>query len=129
MQAPLSMIRAALAIAAFALSTAALAHPKLLSSTPADKAELTGAPPKIELNFSESLVTQFSAAKLVMVGMPDMADHPPMKMAAKVSGSDDPKTMIITPAQPLPPGSYKVEWRAVSSDTHPVTGNVSFSVK
>ncbi len=129
MQAPLSMIRATFAVAAFAVSAAALAHPKLLSSTPADKAELTGAPPKIELNFSESLVTQFSAAKLVMVGMPGMADHAPMKMAASVSGGGDPKTMVITPSQPLPPGSYRVEWRAVSSDTHPVNGNISFSVK
>ncbi|WP_197282352.1 copper resistance protein CopC, partial [Pseudomonas lini] len=26
-------------------------------------------------------------------------------------------------------GTYKVEWRAVSSDTHPITGNFSFKVK
>ncbi|PFN94046.1 copper resistance protein CopC, partial [Bacillus sp. AFS076308] len=24
---------------------------------------------------------------------------------------------------------YKVDWRAVSSDTHPITGNVTFKVK
>lgn len=73
-------------------------------------------------------MTQFSGAKLVMTEMPGMA-HSPMPMKAKVSGGSDPKTMVITPLSPLPTGSYKVEWRAVSSDTHPITGNVTFKVK
>ncbi|AXI62486.1 copper resistance protein CopC [Pseudomonas kribbensis] len=109
------------------LSTLAQAHPKLLSSTPAEGAD--GAPPeKIELHFSENLMTQFSGAKLVMTEMPGMA-HSPMPMKAKVSAGSDPKTMFITPLAPLPAGTYKVEWRAVSSDTHPITGNVTFKVK
>ena len=109
------------------LSTLAQAHPKLLSSTPAEGAD--GAPPeKIELRFSENLMTQFSGAKLVMTEMPGMA-HSPMPMKAKVSAGSDPKTMLITPLSPLPAGTYKVEWRAVSSDTHPITGNVTFKVK
>lgn len=109
------------------MSALAQAHPKLLSSTPAESAE-GAAPSKIELHFSENLVTQFSGAKLVMTEMPGMA-HSPMPMKAKVSGGNDPKTMVITPLSPLPTGSYKVEWRAVSSDTHPITGNVTFKVK
>ncbi|MDZ5436654.1 copper homeostasis periplasmic binding protein CopC [Pseudomonas fluorescens] len=109
------------------LSALAQAHPKLLSSTPAEGAE-GAAPGTIELHFSENLVTQFSGAKLVMTEMPGMA-HAPMPMKAKVSGASDPKTMLITPASPLPAGTYKVEWRAVSSDTHPITGNVTFKVK
>ncbi|WP_095196905.1 copper homeostasis periplasmic binding protein CopC [Pseudomonas sp. Irchel 3A7] len=109
------------------LSALAQAHPKLLSSTPAEGTE-GAAPGTIELHFSENLVTQFSGAKLVMTEMPGMA-HAPMPMKAKVSGASDPKTMLITPASPLPAGTYKVEWRAVSSDTHPITGNVTFKVK
>ncbi|BDB28183.1 copper resistance protein C [Cupriavidus sp. TA19] len=116
------------AVAAALASSAALAHPKLVTSSPADKAEVA-APQKIELTFSEDLVTQFSAANLVMTGMPGMASHAPMKMAARVSASSDPKAMVITPSQPLPAGSYRVDWRAVSADTHPVTGNFSFTVK
>ncbi|WP_427308084.1 copper homeostasis periplasmic binding protein CopC [Cupriavidus sp. H39] len=122
------LIHALLAATAALASSLAFAHPKLVSSAPADKAEVP-APQKIELRFSETLVTQFSGANLVMTGMPGMADHAPMKMAVKVSGSDDPKTMVITPTQPLPPGSYRVDWRAVSSDTHPVNGNLAFTVK
>ncbi|MGP6429020.1 copper homeostasis periplasmic binding protein CopC [Pseudomonas paraglycinae] len=109
------------------LSTLAQAHPKLLSSTPAEGTD-GAAPGKIELRFSEDLLTQFSGAKLVMTEMPGMA-HSPMPMKAKVSAGSDPKTMLVTPLAPLPAGTYKVEWRAVSSDTHPITGNVTFKVK
>lgn len=109
------------------LSTLAQAHPKLLSSTPTEGAD-GAAPGKIELRFSEDLLTQFSGAKLVMTEMPGMS-HSPMPMKAKVSAGSDPKTMLVTPLAPLPAGSYKVEWRAVSSDTHPITGNVTFKVK
>ncbi|WP_445177662.1 copper homeostasis periplasmic binding protein CopC [Pseudomonas sp. McL0111] len=109
------------------LSTLAQAHPKLLSSTPAEGVE-GAAPEKIELHFSENLTTQFSGAKLVMTEMPGMA-HSPMPMKAKVSAGSDPKSMLITPLAPLPAGTYKVEWRAVSADTHPITGNVTFKVK
>lgn len=105
----------------------AQAHPKLLSSAPAEGNE-GPAPAKIELRFSENLVTQFSGAKLVMTAMPGMA-HAPMAVKAAVSGGSDPKTMVITPASPLTAGTYKVDWRAVSSDTHPITGSVTFKVK
>lgn len=108
-------------------STLAQAHPKLVSSTPSEGSEGVS-PEKIELHFSENLVTQFSGAKLVMTAMPGM-QHPPMAVKAAVSGGGDPKTMVITPTSPLTPGSYKVDWRAVSSDTHPITGSVTFKVK
>ncbi|MBV4457612.1 MULTISPECIES: copper homeostasis periplasmic binding protein CopC [Pseudomonas] len=109
------------------LSAQVLAHPKLLSSTPAEGAD-GAAPEKIELRFSEPLTTQFSGAKLVMTEMPGMA-HSPMPMKARISAGSDPKTMLVTPLAPLPAGTYQVQWRAVSSDTHPITGNVTFKVK
>ncbi|CAI8875046.1 MULTISPECIES: copper homeostasis periplasmic binding protein CopC [unclassified Pseudomonas] len=109
------------------LSAVTQAHPKLLSSNPSDGATVTS-PAKIELSFSEKLTTQFSGAKLIMTEMPGMSSHSPMGIKATVAGSADPKMMVITPAAPLPPGTYKVEWRAVSSDTHPITGAVTFTV-
>ena len=115
-------------IAAGLFAASAFAHPALLSSTPADKSQVA-APAAVELKFSETLVPQFSAAKLVMTGMPGMANHGAMAVAAGVAGASDGKTMVITPAQPLQPGTYRVEWRAVSSDTHPVTGSIGFEVK
>ena len=109
------------------LSAVAQAHPKLVSSTPAEGAN-GPAPAKIELHFSENLVTQFSGAKLVMTEMPGMS-HSPMGVKASVAGGNDPKTMVVTPASPLTTGTYRVEWRAVSSDTHPIIGAVTFKVK
>ncbi|WP_105582791.1 MULTISPECIES: copper homeostasis periplasmic binding protein CopC [Cronobacter] len=117
-----------LAIAASGAAFGAQAHPELVSSVPADKARVSP-PAKVELHFTETLVTKFSGARLVMTAMPGMSSHAPMPVAVKVSTGSDPKTMIITPTKPLPVGTYMVEWRAVSSDTHPRTGNVSFSVK
>lgn len=128
MSMPRVLSKAAVVICGALLATAALAHPKLVSSTPADKSEVT-APTSIELKFSETLVPQFSAASLVMTGMPGMASHSPMKVNVSVSAGGDGKTMVITPGQPLAPGSYRVEWRAVSTDTHTVNGNFSFQVK
>ena len=122
-----TLITVAALSASLLLSAGAHAHPKLLSSTPAEGATVT-APAKIELNFSEKLTTQFSGAKLLMTEMAGMA-HAPMPVKAKVSGGSDPKTMLITPTAPLVAGTYKVEWRAVSSDTHPITGSVTFKVK
>lgn len=109
------------------LSGPSWAHPKLMSSLPAAGAS-GPAPETIELHFSENLLTQFSGAKLIMTAMPGMA-HSPMPIKASVSGSSDPKVMLIKPAAPLPAGTYRVDWRAVSSDTHPITGDVVFSVR
>lgn len=118
---------ATLVAAGMLMSALAQAHPKLVSSTPAEGSE-GAAPAKIELHFSENLVTQFSGAKLAMTAMPGM-EHAPMAVKAAVSSGSDPKTMVITPASPLTAGTYKVDWRAVSSDTHPITGSVTFKVK
>ncbi|SVJ77797.1 copper resistant protein PcoD [Klebsiella pneumoniae] len=99
----------------------AMAHPELKSSVPqADSA--VAAPEKIQLNFSENLTVKFSGAKLTMTGMKGMSSHSPMPVAAKVAPGADPKSMVIIPREPLPAGTYRVDWRAVSSDTHPITG-------
>jgi methionine-rich copper-binding protein CopC len=38
------------------------------------------------------------------------------------------KQLLVPVQEQLPPGDYKVEWHAVSDDTHRVKGNYSFSV-
>ncbi len=120
--------RITFAAAAMFLAASAFAHPELLSSTPADKSE-GAAPATIELKFSETLNKKFSGATLTMTEMPGMADHGAMKITAAVAGGSDDKTMVITPAKPLVAGTYRVDWRAVSADTHPIKGSISFQVK
>ena len=40
----------------------------------------------------------------------------------------DKKTLIVTPTVPLSAGEYKVEWHAVSVDTHKSEGAYQFKV-
>jgi len=124
----LATFRAArLGVAAVAVlaTSLAFAHPKLLSTNPADRSA-SAAPTLIELHFSEKLVAQFSDATLTMTGAPG---NGPTKIAAKASTTADGKALTLSPAQPLTPGAYRVEWHAVAADTHRVSGNFAFQVK
>ncbi|URX61832.1 copper homeostasis periplasmic binding protein CopC [Luteibacter anthropi] len=123
-----SLSLALLAVPAFFASAAAFAHPKLVSSTPADKAEVS-APATVELTFSETLMPQMSGADVVITSMPGMPGMGAMKVGARASVSDDAKTLIVTPLRPLAPGAYRVDWHVVSTDTHAVKGTLTFSVK
>jgi len=124
----LSLLLAAPLIA-MALPTAAFAHPKLLSSTPA--AGSTAAKPKeIKLVFSERLVAQFSGIDLTMTSMPGMAKHAPMKISGFTTAvAADGKTLVASLPRPLPAGSYTLKWHAVAADTHRIAGEISFAVK
>ena len=109
--------------------TAAQAHPKLVSATPAANATVARTA-KIELHFSEALVSQFSGVDLVMTDMPGMKMNSPMKMnGVAVAVGPDGKTLVATLKTPLPAGSYKLDWHAVSADTHRINGSYTFQVK
>lgn len=117
-----------LTAAAFVMATPALAHPKLMSATPAPNS-IAAAPARLQLVFSEALVDKFSGVDLVMTDMPGMKMSAPMKMQLTTALSPDGKTMIVSLAKPLPRGAYKLDWHAVSNDTHRVQGSYTFKVK
>lgn len=122
---------AASALAALALvaSPAALAHAKLLSSSPAADAKVSNVK-TLSLTFSEGLVEKLSGVDLVMTGMPGMANHSPMKVSGfKSALAADGKTLTLTLPRALPAGSYTLTWHAVTADTHRIEGNYAFSVK
>ena len=124
-----ALIGSAVAAAALAMATPALAHPKLVASNPAANA-IVAKPAKLELRFSEKLVGQFSSVDLVMTSMPGMANHGPMKInGLATSVGTDGKTLVVKLKQPLAAGTYKLDWHAVSADTHRVNGSYSFRVK
>jgi methionine-rich copper-binding protein CopC len=114
----------ALAISAV-VAAPAMAHPKLLSSTPAVGA--TVAPLKqISMTFSEGLVAAVSGAELIM----DMPGAAPMKMSSmKTSIDKDGKTFLATLPKALPAGTYTLNWHVVSTDTHRVEGKLPFTIK
>ncbi|CCA93214.1 MULTISPECIES: copper homeostasis periplasmic binding protein CopC [Novosphingobium] len=125
---PVRTLLAAFGLATALISgTAAQAHPKLVSSTPAADATVER-PARIELRFNETLVNQFSGIDLVMTDMPGMK-MPPMKIAVDTSVGADGKTLVAVPKSALHTGTYKLDWHAVTADTHRVNGTFNFKVK
>ncbi len=59
-----------------------------------------------------------------------MKDHTGRVIATGKAATDPAnKKMLVVPLkEQLPPGDYKVEWHAVSDDTHRVKGSYSFMV-
>lgn len=110
-----------------AAASAANAHPKLVSTTPAPNATVAK-PARLELRFSEKLMPKFSGADLMMTGMKGMK-HAPMKVASATTVAADGRTLVIAPKSPLGAGTYSVAWHVVSADTHRITGNYAFAVK
>jgi methionine-rich copper-binding protein CopC len=108
-------------IVASLLGGTAYAHPALQSAEPAPGAA-TSSPTQIKITFNESVIPQFSGAEVK-----DQTG----KVIATGKAATDPtnKKQLLVPVQEqLPPGDYKVEWHAVSDDTHRVKGSYSFSV-
>jgi methionine-rich copper-binding protein CopC len=120
---PLNRRAIALA-AAFALANligsfgGAWAHTDLERSNPPAGRTVRTAPKEVSLWFTESLEPAFSSVE-VTNSDGERVDQG----GTEVSGS----TMRIG-LKALPPGSYRVHWRAISSDTHKVEGNFTFKV-
>lgn len=112
---------AVVGIALLLCASAAHAHPQLQSAEPA--AGATAASPKqIRIIFNEAVIPQFSGA--------DVRD-PSGKLIPTSKSETDPankKILIVPVSQELAPGEYKVDWHAVSDDTHRVKGSYTFSV-
>jgi methionine-rich copper-binding protein CopC len=99
----------------------ALAHAQFRSATPAAGSRAQTAPAEVVVNFSESLEGAFST-----LVVRDAAGKRVDKADSHVEG--DNKTTMRVSLPPLEPGTYTVDWRAVSTDTHPVNGSFTFRV-
>lgn len=113
-------------LAVLAIPTAAFAHPRLVSSTPAQEATVSK-PSKLALNFSETLVGPLTGIELTMIEMPGMANHKPMPVKGfktEIKG----KTLTATLPRPLPAGTYLLKWHAVAADQHRIEGSFTFKV-
>ncbi|CCW17883.1 Copper resistance protein CopC [Sphingobium indicum BiD32] len=122
-------LTAAIALSIAILPGTALAHSKLLSSSPAANATVAK-PTKLTLTFSEKFLGPLSGIDLVMTGMPGMSDHAPMPIKGfKTVVAPDGKTMIVTLPRALPAGSYDLKWHIVGADQHKMEGGYSFKVK
>jgi methionine-rich copper-binding protein CopC len=110
------------------LSATVEAHPRLTASNPADGAVVRNVR-SIQLQFSEALAPAFSGGELVMTGMPGMSGHQPMAVAVRSAVTNTGTRLVLTSVARLRPGTYRVNWHAVSRDTHRVTGGFGFEVR
>lgn len=108
-------------IAASLTAGVAYAHPELQSAEPA-AGKASPAPKQIRILFNESVIPQFSGIEL--------KDQSGKAIATGKTTTDptNKKLMIVPLKDQLAPGDYKVEWHAVSDDTHKVKGSYSFGV-
>jgi methionine-rich copper-binding protein CopC len=110
--------RIVLALALAGLSSPALAHAFLEKAEPAAGEKLRVAPARIELHFSEALEPAFSGIAVANVAGVDMSAG-----SAAANGAE-----MNLPLKTLKPGRYRVNWRAVSVDTHRTEGKYDFLV-
>ncbi len=98
-----------------------LLHATLLRSTPAADARLAKTPETIRLVFSEAVVAELS--RIALTRPSGRFRHLPLNL--------DPRDtrILIGKVPPLSPGVYRVTWRVLSADGHPVAGSFSFSVE
>lgn len=99
----------------------AAAHDTLVSSAPAAQEQLVTPPTEVTLTFSADVVEVGSAvlvtdAELGTAG----TDH---AVGLTIEGRD-----VVVPLDALADGHYDVRWRVVSSDGHPISGVIPFSV-
>jgi methionine-rich copper-binding protein CopC len=99
----------------------ASAHAQLVRAEPTAGGNVGKAPSEVTLHFNERLESAFSS-----VVVRDAAG----KRVDKGNGAVDKKDhKVIRVSLPdLEPGVYKVEWRAVSADTHRINGDFTFKV-
>jgi copper transport protein len=102
------------------LSPAAFAHAKLVRSQPKAKETLASIPRVIELWFSEPLESGLNT-----IEVKDSSGKRVDK--GEITLAEENKKAVVSLAE-LAPGSYTVNWKALSADQHPMRGTFTFTV-
>jgi copper resistance protein C len=113
---------ASIAVAALLLAPlAARAHAFLDHSDPAVGSTIPTSPAVIHLWFTQQLEPVFTS-----VTVTDKSGAPVNDGPAQIDPGN--KFELDVKMKPLDPGTYKVEWHALSVDTHRTQGDFSFHV-
>ena len=105
----------------FVLPGGALAHAELLSTNPTAGAVLDESPGAITLTFSEPVEINLGGIRLF-----DGSGNPVDVGATKHPDGHD--SQVAVEIGELARGSYVVDWRVVSADSHPVQGAFTFQI-
>jgi methionine-rich copper-binding protein CopC len=97
----------------------AAAHAGLVSSDPANGSLLTTAPSQVTLTFNEDLLE-------TMVNV-SVLDANNAVISADVAEAAGPTVIVGWPSQATD-GTYRLAYRVVSADGHPVTGEIEFTI-
>ena len=103
-----------------AVATAAPAHSLLLESSPAADATLARPPERVALRFNNRIEKRLSRIRLV-----DERGEGRTLVVSEGEGAPD---ALTAPVPSLDPGTYRVEWRVLSTDGHVVNGRFGFRV-
>jgi copper transport protein len=107
-------------LSALAAAPAAAAHAVLVATTPGNDSVLARSPGQIKLRFNEPVETAFGSVRVY-----DADAH-------RVDSGDisrpDEKSVAVGIDRRLVRGTYTVTWRAISADSHPVSGAFVFHV-
>jgi methionine-rich copper-binding protein CopC len=96
---------------------AAQAHASLTHASPSAGSAVSAAPQEVMLTFTDTLEAAFSKVTVTDANGIEVSQG-----KGQVNGN-------VMSLKPLSAGRYKVNWRAVSTDTHKTEGNFTFSVK
>ena len=96
----------------------AQAHSELVSTTPEDGQVLDAPPTELTFTFNEDLLPDF--VNFVAT------DPGGQVLELAVSGVNGPTATVAWPAE-APGGEWRVDYRVVSQDGHPVDGGITFS--
>ena len=105
------------------LAGLAQAHTQLRKSVPAAGAVMDTAPTEIRLQFHEKIEANISHVSVETSGGQAVAIEP------AAADPNDKSALVVRLAEPLRPGTYKVNWRVISVDTHKVKGSFTFQVR
>ena len=111
-------LRLGLAIALVLFGGAVLAHSRKEGSTPADGARLTETPEMIHMVFDAPMRITFV----------QLVDANGAEMPLERETGLDPVLEFHAEPAPLSPGLYRVDWRGLASDGHPMQGSFSFEL-
>lgn len=98
---------------------AALAHDELISSTPSAGEQFETAPENITLTYSADVMDVGAAVMVVDADGRDWVVGDPVVDYVDVTAALE---------ADMPAGGYEVRWRVVSSDGHPISGVIAFTV-
>lgn len=96
----------------------ASAHAELRSSSPADGASLKVAPEVVQLVFGEALLSGGSAVTATNSGTSLRLELGKPQLSGR--------KLTVSWPEDAPAGQYRVAFRVVSADGHPITGSIRF---